>query len=54
MLTDSQLEGGTDNSSCTVIYSRFDVQKLSAVVGMERASRMINSDTKIHMLLSGD
>jgi U3 small nucleolar RNA-associated protein 25 len=54
MLADSPRGAEDDIQSCTVLYSRFDVLKLSAIVGMERASRMVNSDKQIHMIVSGD
>lgn len=44
----------SNDVTCTVLYSRFDGQRLAAVVGTDRAARMINSDKSVHMLVTGD
>ncbi|KAL8619667.1 hypothetical protein ACOMHN_019722 [Nucella lapillus] len=43
-----------DMLTCTVLYSPFDIMRLTGVVGAHRAQQMVVSDKKIHMLVSGD
>ncbi|KAK6181114.1 hypothetical protein SNE40_009044 [Patella caerulea] len=40
--------------SCTVLYSKYDAQKLSEIVGVNRTSVMINSDKTVHMFVTGE
>jgi U3 small nucleolar RNA-associated protein 25 len=40
--------------SCTVLYSKLDAQKLSSVVGSNRAGQMINSEKNVHMFMVED
>ncbi|ODN02353.1 Digestive organ expansion factor [Orchesella cincta] len=42
------------NSSVNVIYCKYDVPRLSAIVGTERAGHMISSEKKIHAFVSGE
>lgn len=37
----------------TAVYSKFDALQLSAIVGFDRASRMISSEKHVHMFMSG-
>lgn len=46
--------GSDSNMTVTCIYSKYDVQQLSAVLGTERAARMIASDKNVHMLMTGN
>lgn len=39
--------------SVTVIYSKYDANQLSAVVGTEKALKMVHSDRKVHMMVTG-
>lgn len=41
-----------ENFSSTTLYSKFDAQRLCAVVGHQRASHMINSDKSVHMFMT--
>ncbi len=41
----------TESFSSTVLYSKFDAQKLCAVVGRNRATHMMNSDKTVHMFM---
>ncbi|XP_076463497.1 U3 small nucleolar RNA-associated protein 25 homolog [Babylonia areolata] len=43
-----------DMLTCTVIYSRFDLMRLTEVVGTARARQMAASSKTVHMLVSGD
>ncbi|XP_078261082.1 U3 small nucleolar RNA-associated protein 25 homolog isoform X2 [Rhinoraja longicauda] len=40
--------------TCTVLYSKYDVQKLTPVVGAERAAQMIQSSKPVHLFVTGD
>ena len=42
------------NFSCTVLYSKLVAQKLSSVVGSNRAGQMINSEKNVHMFMVED
>ncbi|XP_066595033.1 U3 small nucleolar RNA-associated protein 25 homolog [Prorops nasuta] len=46
--------GSSSNMTVTVIYSKYDIQQLSAIAGTERASNMINSDKSLHMVMTGN
>lgn len=41
----------TTDVSCTTIYTQFDALPLSAVLGTERASRMLQSEKDVHMFM---
>ncbi|XP_048456742.1 U3 small nucleolar RNA-associated protein 25 homolog [Rhincodon typus] len=40
--------------TCTVLYSKYDAQKLSRVVGAERAAQMIQSKKSVHLFVTGE
>ncbi|CAG9860457.1 unnamed protein product [Phyllotreta striolata] len=46
--------GSSSNMSVTVLYSKYDVYQLSAVVGTEKSGRMIQSDRNVHMMVTGN
>lgn len=47
-------KGGSDgNMSCTVLYNKYDIQKLSAVVGTTKAKVMVQSEKNTHMFIPG-
>ncbi|CAG2057493.1 unnamed protein product [Timema podura] len=50
----SRHSGADSNMTVTVLYSKYDVQQLAAVVGTERASRMVSSERNVHMFMTGD
>nr|CAD7194998.1 unnamed protein product [Timema douglasi] len=50
----SRHSGADSNMTVTVLYSKYDVQQLAAVVGTERASRMVTSERNVHMFMTGD
>ncbi|KAL5008092.1 hypothetical protein ScPMuIL_013673 [Solemya velum] len=54
MILDPKKQKETDNLSTTILYSKYDVQKLSQIVGTERASHMINSEKIVHMFVTGE
>ncbi|KAM9609274.1 U3 small nucleolar RNA-associated protein 25 homolog isoform 2-T3 [Morphnus guianensis] len=49
----------TDNGAdatwtCTVLYSKYDAQKLAAVVGIDRTAQMIQSKKNVHLFVTGE
>lgn len=44
--------GSSSNMTVNVIYSKYDVHQLSSIVGTVRAAKMVQSDRKVHMLLT--
>ncbi|XP_067844411.1 U3 small nucleolar RNA-associated protein 25 homolog [Heptranchias perlo] len=40
--------------TCTVLYSKYDAQKLTPVVGAERAAQMIQSKKTVHLFVTGE
>ena len=52
---DTSLEGGEISASnCTVLHSKFDIHRLSAVVGSTRCAQMTNSEQTVHMFVTGE
>nr|CAI5821826.1 unnamed protein product [Callosobruchus analis] len=45
--------GSNSNMSVTVMYSKYDVHQLSAIVGTEKAAKMIQSERRVHMMVTG-
>ncbi|XP_025833734.1 digestive organ expansion factor homolog isoform X3 [Agrilus planipennis] len=44
--------GSMSNMTVTVLYSKYDINQLSAIVGTDRAVRMIESERNVHMLVT--
>jgi len=49
----------TDNGmdatwTCTVLYSKYDAQKLAAVVGIDRTAQMLQSKKNVHLFVTGE
>ncbi|KAB0392916.1 hypothetical protein E2I00_003091, partial [Balaenoptera physalus] len=40
--------------TCTVLYSKYDAQRLAAVVGVERAAHMLQSKKNVHLFITGE
>ncbi|KAL4829971.1 hypothetical protein H8958_012446 [Nasalis larvatus] len=40
--------------TCTVLYSKYDAQRLAAVVGVERAAQMLRSKKNVHLFITGE
>ncbi|KAM5238619.1 U3 small nucleolar RNA-associated protein 25 homolog isoform 2-T2 [Ctenodactylus gundi] len=40
--------------TCTVLYSKYDAQRLAAVVGVERAAQMLQSKKSVHLFITGE
>ncbi|KAK3581418.1 hypothetical protein CHS0354_016280 [Potamilus streckersoni] len=45
---------GVNHQTCTVLYSRYEAQRLSDIIGTDRAAHMLNSDKGIHMFVTGE
>jgi U3 small nucleolar RNA-associated protein 25 len=50
----NQDAGNESNMTVTVLYSKYDVQQLAAIVGMDRAARMVSSERNVHMFVTGE
>lgn len=42
------------NYTCSVLYTKYDVQRLAAVVGNDRAAHMVNSEKSVHLFVTGE
>ena len=52
---DTSLESGKISASnCAVLYSKFDIHRLSAVVGTTRCQQMTASEQIVHMFVTGE
>ncbi|KAM4813489.1 U3 small nucleolar RNA-associated protein 25 homolog isoform X2 [Urocitellus parryii] len=40
--------------TCTVLYSKYDAQRLASVVGVERAAQMLQSKKNVHLFITGE
>ncbi|XP_049560801.1 U3 small nucleolar RNA-associated protein 25 homolog [Orcinus orca] len=40
--------------TCTVLCSKYDAQRLAAVVGVERAAQMLQSKKNVHLFITGE
>ncbi|KAH0622735.1 hypothetical protein JD844_025301, partial [Phrynosoma platyrhinos] len=51
-----KLAGSEEESAltCTVLYSKYDAQKLASVVGVERAAQMLQSSKNVHLFVTGE
>lgn len=45
--------GNVSNMTVTVLYTRYDVHQLAAIVTTERIGKMIKSDKNVHMMVTG-
>ncbi|XP_048831434.1 U3 small nucleolar RNA-associated protein 25 homolog [Brienomyrus brachyistius] len=45
---------GAASWTCTTLYSRFDLQRLAAVTGAERAGQMLRSQKSVHLFVTGE
>jgi U3 small nucleolar RNA-associated protein 25 len=46
--------GNTSNMTVNILYSKYDVHQLAAIVGTERATKMSQSDRNVHMMVTGE
>ncbi|XP_060826908.1 U3 small nucleolar RNA-associated protein 25 homolog [Bombus pascuorum] len=46
--------GSGSNMTITMLYCKYDIMQLSAIVGAERANKMFGSEKSIHMLMTGE
>ncbi|NXS28016.1 DIEXF factor, partial [Pomatostomus ruficeps] len=48
-------DSGVDATwTCTVLYSKYDAQKLAAVVGIDRTTQMLQSKKNVHLFVTGE
>ncbi|XP_078671933.1 U3 small nucleolar RNA-associated protein 25 homolog [Branchiostoma floridae x Branchiostoma belcheri] len=47
-------EGGAADRTCTVLYTKYDAQRLAAVVGAGRCGHMVTSSKSVHMFVTGE
>uniref|UniRef100_A0A8C5TA80 U3 small nucleolar RNA-associated protein 25 homolog n=1 Tax=Malurus cyaneus samueli TaxID=2593467 RepID=A0A8C5TA80_9PASS len=48
-------DNGVDATwTCTVLYSKYDAQKLAAVVGIDRTAQMLQSKKDVHLFVTGE
>ncbi|XP_048794362.1 U3 small nucleolar RNA-associated protein 25 homolog isoform X1 [Lagopus muta] len=48
-------DSGVDATwTCTVLYSKYDAQKLAAVVGIDRTAQMLQSKKSVHLFVTGE
>ncbi|KAM6128497.1 LOW QUALITY PROTEIN: U3 small nucleolar RNA-associated protein 25 homolog [Pterocles gutturalis] len=47
-------DNGVDARTCTVLYSKYDAQKLAAVVGIDRTAQMLQSKKNVHLFVTGE
>lgn len=40
--------------SVSVMYTKYDAAQLAAIVGSDRAAKMLASDKTVHMFMTGD
>ena len=43
----------TVEHNCSIVYTRYDAQKLAGVVGSSRCGHMLSSDKDTYMLVTG-
>lgn len=46
--------GSESNMTVTILYCKYDIMTLSAIVGNERANKMFRSEKSVHMLMTGE
>ena len=54
MTVDGRRNEDLENKTCTVLYTKYDIQRLSAIVGSDRAAYMVNADKNVHMFVTGE
>ncbi|XP_001603443.2 digestive organ expansion factor homolog [Nasonia vitripennis] len=45
--------GSSSNMTVTTVYCKYDVLPLSAIVGSDRAGKMVSSEKTVHMVMTG-
>merc|ERR1712025_657162 len=57
MLSANKAKAGTSDNTqitATVLYNKYDIQRLSGVVSSDRSATMITAEKNVHMLITGD
>lgn len=47
-------DGEEATLTCTVLYSKYEAQKVASVVGVERAAQMLQSSKNVHLFVTGE
>ncbi|XP_043111390.1 U3 small nucleolar RNA-associated protein 25 homolog [Puntigrus tetrazona] len=47
-------DGGSVSFTCTALYSRYDMHRLAAITGAERAAQMLQSKKTVHLFITGE
>lgn len=45
--------GSSSNMTISVLYTKYDIHQLAAIVSTERAAKMVQSDRNVHMIVTG-
>ncbi|XP_067277878.1 U3 small nucleolar RNA-associated protein 25 homolog isoform X2 [Pseudorasbora parva] len=54
MLQAGVREGGSVSFTCTALYSRYDMHRLAAIAGADRAAQMLQSKKPVHLFITGE
>lgn len=46
--------GDASSSMCTILYSKFDSNRLENVTGTQRCKQILTSSKNVHMIVTGD
>lgn len=46
--------GGSVSFTCTALYSRYDMHRLAAITGADRAAQMLQSKKTVHLFITGE
>ncbi|XP_052468794.1 U3 small nucleolar RNA-associated protein 25 homolog isoform X1 [Carassius gibelio] len=46
--------GGSVSFTCTALYSRYDMHRLAAITGVDRAAQMLQSKKSVHLFITGE
>uniref|UniRef100_A0A8C2FN34 UTP25 small subunit processor component n=1 Tax=Cyprinus carpio TaxID=7962 RepID=A0A8C2FN34_CYPCA len=46
--------GGSVSFTCTALYSRYDMHRLAAITGVDRAAQMLQSKKTVHLFITGE
>ena len=54
MIQTSHGKSKGENHTCTVIYTKFEAQRLAEIVGSDRAGKMLHAEKSVHMFVTGE
>lgn len=47
-------DGGENSMTVTILYTKYDMLQIAAIVGSDRAAKMAASEKTTHMFMTGD